>query len=686
MNKVITSLITVLLVIFVMLMGVPFLQGLFVDWNVQNAISYLEDSFNYIVLGSGSQVPDNLVPSQDNTYNLGSASYRWHDLFIGGNATLPAISGVTSFSATGDLDIGSHNLRAETFTSDVATGTAPFTVSSNTTVTNLSADLLDNYDITDTAGTLGATAWVVASDAPASIIDYASFLHDNGFPVWLCDGVDDHLEIQAAIDALPADGGKVVLSEGTFITSDYILIGQYCKLEGQGVDATTIKLADNIQRTVIEMEDDASIQNLTVDGNEANQRAGEASWTSVDDVPRAYGVMMGEYWANSEVLLAKSRCSVQDVKIKDCLRSNLLPYGDKHYVRNVILDSSYTDHQLYVSGTTKSTIEHLLISGKANSEAVTFGGNAADNLLEDIYIFDLAAGKWFFPSKALIVRDTAGANNRVQNIYIQDTSTTGIEVELNASCHIHGLYVITKGYQNPILDIHGSDVAVSDFEIEATTDDLGGETGYMVRIRDSSRVHLRKGKIVAPAGTYRGILIDAATAAMVDIGLDSLYIDTPDQPIRGNGTVSFELALRLCRFPNSKMVHNTGTWHISTDHMPMSPIIDLSGAATDIEVFHATTPCALVGYAILYTEASSADDGVAIRIGRYQDGVALDDDYFDSVTSEISKNRGYTKWIAGSELANIPIAAGDTITVGTGGGKVGAGEVMIILQIAEMAD
>jgi len=236
MNKVITSLITVLLVIFVMLMGVPFLQGLFVDWNVQNAISYLEDSFNYIVLGSGSQVPDNLVPSQDNTYNLGSAGYRWHDLFIGGNATLPAISGVTSFSAAGDLDIGSHDLRAETFTSDVATGTAPLTVSSNTTVTNLSADLLDNYDITDIAGTLGATAWVVASDAPASIIDYASFLHDNGFPVWLCDGTDDNVEMQAAIDALPAGGRKVMLSEGTFHIAATVNVNKMgLSMEGQGM-------------------------------------------------------------------------------------------------------------------------------------------------------------------------------------------------------------------------------------------------------------------------------------------------------------------------------------------------------------------------------------------------------------------------------------------------------------------
>jgi len=91
MNRVITSLVTVLLVVFVTLMAVPFMQGLFVDWNIQNAISYLEDDFNYIVLGSGSQVPDNLVPSSDNTYDLGAAGNRWRDLFLGG--TLNAKTG-----------------------------------------------------------------------------------------------------------------------------------------------------------------------------------------------------------------------------------------------------------------------------------------------------------------------------------------------------------------------------------------------------------------------------------------------------------------------------------------------------------------------------------------------------------------------------------------------------------------
>ncbi|KKN21387.1 hypothetical protein LCGC14_0925720, partial [marine sediment metagenome] len=132
----------------------------------------------------------------------------------------------------------------------------------------------------------------------------------------------------------------------------------------------------------------------------------------------------------------------------------------------------------------------------------------------------------------------------------------------------------------------------------------------------------------------------------------------------------------------------TNRWNLlgtttTVDHMPESITLDLSGGATDTEVFHAQHDMAIVGYTIYYTEASSGDAGVVVRIGRYQDGVALDGDYFDSVTSEINKNLGYQKVMVSSDMTQKAIAAGDTITVGTAGGKAGTGEVRIVLRIIE---
>lgn len=53
----------------------------------------------------------------------------------------------------GNWDAGSFKITAETFESDVSTGTSPLTIASTTKCTNLNADLLDGYHV----GTSGAT-------------------------------------------------------------------------------------------------------------------------------------------------------------------------------------------------------------------------------------------------------------------------------------------------------------------------------------------------------------------------------------------------------------------------------------------------------------------------------------------------------------------------------------------------
>jgi hypothetical protein len=53
------------------------------------------------------------------------------------------LTNITMFTASNDLDIGTYDFRANTFTSDVPTGTPPFAISSTTVVTNLNADRLD---------------------------------------------------------------------------------------------------------------------------------------------------------------------------------------------------------------------------------------------------------------------------------------------------------------------------------------------------------------------------------------------------------------------------------------------------------------------------------------------------------------------------------------------------------------
>lgn len=74
-----------------------------------------------------------------------------------GSGISVAADTVSLGSLSADWDAGSYEIRALTFESDVVTGTAPFTVASQTVVTNLNADKLDGSDATAFLAVAGDT-------------------------------------------------------------------------------------------------------------------------------------------------------------------------------------------------------------------------------------------------------------------------------------------------------------------------------------------------------------------------------------------------------------------------------------------------------------------------------------------------------------------------------------------------
>jgi hypothetical protein len=79
----------------------------------------------------------------------------------------------------------------------------------------------DRFNLSDFAG--GATLVVAASDSSVGAKDGADYV---------CDGVADEVEIQAALDALPSGGGKVLCMEGTYtFTSSLEIPGDNIELE-----------------------------------------------------------------------------------------------------------------------------------------------------------------------------------------------------------------------------------------------------------------------------------------------------------------------------------------------------------------------------------------------------------------------------------------------------------------------
>ncbi len=89
-----------------------------------------------------------------------------------------------------------------------------------------------------------------------------------------CDGTADNVQIQAAIDALPAAGGKVMLTEGTFTIASQVVLPSDTVLQGQG-STSILKLRDSHGSGVDILDvaasaSDVQILDLQVDGNKAN--------------------------------------------------------------------------------------------------------------------------------------------------------------------------------------------------------------------------------------------------------------------------------------------------------------------------------------------------------------------------------------------------------------------------------
>jgi len=129
---------------------------------------------------------------------------------------------------------------------------------------------------------LSSTAIVISNDVSARVKQQAQSARRLwGDLVQICDGADDQAEINAAINALPATGGTVILSEGTYSISAPIVLVKNCALRGVGGGkAVQITLANNSDCNMIYFQQtDATssfiyVGYLLLLGNKANQASG----------------------------------------------------------------------------------------------------------------------------------------------------------------------------------------------------------------------------------------------------------------------------------------------------------------------------------------------------------------------------------------------------------------------------
>ena len=96
------------------------------------------DSILEAMLQATNAPTDNYILS----YDLATGGFTWVSVGVGSGDLLA--DGTVPLTA--NWDVGAFSITGLTFISDVATGTAPFTVASTTAVSNLNADLLDGNE------------------------------------------------------------------------------------------------------------------------------------------------------------------------------------------------------------------------------------------------------------------------------------------------------------------------------------------------------------------------------------------------------------------------------------------------------------------------------------------------------------------------------------------------------------
>ena len=166
---------------------------------------------------------------------------------------------------------------------------------------------------------------------------------------YVCSGTDDNVQIQAAIDALPSGGGKVVLMEGTYIAHSIKLHGtsgnkNNVELVGSGW-STIIKLPAMTRHNIIDIDGMSGcyIGNLQLDGNHANQ--------DVENWCMKYGPS-GEGGPNACVA-GVCEIYLNNIRVTD---------SDRVTIENVYSHNAGHWGILFHTGTTRSMIKDCYVS------------------------------------------------------------------------------------------------------------------------------------------------------------------------------------------------------------------------------------------------------------------------------------------------------------------------------------
>lgn len=213
----------------------------------------------------------------------------------------------------------------------------------------------DNYSMPINLLGDGPTFMIAANDATARIKAKADYI---------CDGTGDNVQIQAAIDALPPNGGRIVLSEGVFNISDTITVSQGTTIEGMGEQSTSIELPD---------DPDFDAINLT----------GGVMWTVIRGLELLGNAPLTPTYSTDGIVISGSMIHLENLYIRAFPRNGIYATNFVH-LRLINVYSSF--HKIGAG----AYLRRAAIGADAANQIYIEGGNYLANKTFGIYLYHVS--------------------------------------------------------------------------------------------------------------------------------------------------------------------------------------------------------------------------------------------------------------------------------------------------------
>ncbi len=244
---------------------------------------------------------------------------------------------------------------------DAGGNAAAVTMSGDTTIDNVGAVTIADNAVTPRKTLQIMVFFVAANDANQEEIDEADFI---------CDGTDDDVQIQAALNSLPSVGGTVVLSSGNFSVSVRILeTTDNVHLKGSGRESTIIKdTLDSGNQAILQFNgDDCSISDLTIDGDDAVLTGATHTainmFTSANSRVENVRVIQS---SNKGILFSNASTSGQVINcIVDASESHAIQFNNgvhDFYISGNIVKNTKTGGGIWVDGITNVTQGGVIVN------------------------------------------------------------------------------------------------------------------------------------------------------------------------------------------------------------------------------------------------------------------------------------------------------------------------------------